>query len=105
MPRRKYTHIHTHHTHRVRRIEETVANHLISIPPSSVFHLQQQRAEQNAVEQGQRQSWQSSQCRLLNVVGGGMQQSKINNLAIILYTLEGDTSGDRAILVLINWTE
>lgn len=34
-----------------------------------------------------------------------MQQSKINNLAIILCTLEGDTSGDWAVLVLINWTE
>ena len=61
------------HMHRqyVECLKETVANHLISIPPSSVFHLQQQRAEQNAVEQGQRQSWQSSQCRLLNVGGGG----------------------------------
>lgn len=67
-------HIHTcthMHTQYVERLKETVANHLISIPPSSVFHLQQQRAEQNAVEQGQRQSWQSSPCRLLNVGGGG----------------------------------
>lgn len=67
-----HIHARTHmHTQYVERLKETVANHLISIPPSSVFHLQQQRAEQNAVEQGQRQSWQSSPCRLLNVGGGG----------------------------------
>lgn len=95
MPPHTHTHARTHASRQyVECLKETVANHLISIPPSSVFHLQQQRAEQNAVEQGQRQSWQSSRCRLLNVGGGGMQQSKINNLAIILCTLEGDTSGD-----------
>lgn len=66
------THVHIYMLRQyVECLKETVANHLISIPPSSVFHLQQQRAEQNAVEQGQRQSWQSSQCRLLNVGGGG----------------------------------
>lgn len=57
-------------------LEETVANHLISIPASTVSHLQQQRAEQNAVEQGQTQLWQSSQCRLPNVGGGGCSTSR-----------------------------
>lgn len=41
------------------RLEETVANHLISILASTVSHLQHQRAERNAVEQGQTQLWQN----------------------------------------------
>lgn len=46
-------HAHTHaRTQYVECLQETVAKHLISIPPSSVFHLQRERAEQNALEQG-----------------------------------------------------
>lgn len=75
-------------------LEETVANHLISILASTVSHLQHQSAEQNAVEQGQTWLWQSSQCRLLSVGGGGMQRIKINNLAIIRGTVQADTSAD-----------
>lgn len=75
-------------------LEETVANHLISILASTVSHLQHQSAEQNAVEQGQTRLWQSSQCRLPSVGGGGMQRIKINNLAIIRGTVQADTSAD-----------
>ena len=38
-------------------LEETVANHLISILASTVPHLQQHGAEQNAVKRGQIQLW------------------------------------------------